>query len=203
MVAFVSTSHSSNFAIGNMRLINQKNVIHHILLSATTGNTNGETSSSNNSKPKMKNKTRKSKSPSKITKKLTKSKKVMTESLLPSTELQLGSKIDGHVAAFTSFGVFIKTNYDFKDRGSHGYALLHKSQIRDEPIEDLTKLFRIGAQVKGLRVININYAKGEVGLSLREQRPERMDMKDVPVGKDIEGTVSKVVSYGVFVDVGK
>ncbi len=186
-----------------MRLINQKNAIHHNL-SAT--NTNGETSSSSNNNssiPNKKNKARKSKSPSKKTKKPTKSNKVMTESLLPLTELQLGATIDGHVAAFTSFGIFIKTNYDFKDRGSHGYALLHKSQIRDEPVEDLTKLFRIGAQVKGLRVININYAKGEVGLSLREPRPKRMDIKDVPVGKDIEGTVSKVVSYGVFVDVGK
>lgn len=137
------------------------------------------------------------------TKKLLKSSnKVMTESLLPLTDLALGSIVEGHVAGFTSFGIFIKTNYDFKDRGSHGYALLHKSQIRDEPVDDLEKLFRIGAKVKGLRVININYAKGEVGLSLRKQRPKRMDMADVPVGKDIEGTVSKVVTYGAFVDVG-
>ena len=129
---------------------------------------------------------------------------VNNKSLLPLTDLVLGSTINGHVAAFTSFGIFIKTNYDFKNRGSNGYALLHKSQIRDETVneDDLKKLFRIGAQVKGLRVINVNYAKGEVGVSLRKQRAKRVDMNDIPIGVDIEGTVSKVVSYGAFVDVG-
>ena len=122
--------------------------------------------------------------------------------LSPLTELKLGSEINGYVAAFTDFGVFIKTDYDFKNKNANGYGLLHKSQIRDEPIEDLTKLFRIGARVKGLRVININYAKGEVGLSLRKQRLKRKDWMDVPLNEDIEGVVSKIVSYGAFVDVG-
>lgn len=124
------------------------------------------------------------------------------QSLLPLTDLKLGSTIDGYVASFTPFGIFIKTAYDFKNKGSNGYALLHKSQIRDEKVDDLTKLFRIGARVKGLRVININYAKGEVGLSLRKKRAHRKKLKDVPIGVEIEGTVSSVLAYGAFVDVG-
>jgi predicted RNA-binding protein with RPS1 domain len=124
------------------------------------------------------------------------------EKLLPLKDLKLGSTISGHVAAFTSFGLFIKTNYDFKNKGACGYALLHKSQIRDEPVDDLSKLFRVGAKIKGLRVIKVNYAKGEVGVSLRTKRSERTNIKDVPVGEEIEGVVSKVVSYGAFVDIG-
>mmetsp|Transcript_22026 Transcript_22026/g.26996 ORF Transcript_22026/g.26996 Transcript_22026/m.26996 type:complete len:194 (+) Transcript_22026:152-733(+) len=60
---------------------------------------------------------------------------------LPIHNLKLGSKIDGTVAAFTSFGIFLKINYNSKGKGSKGYALLHKSQIRDEPVDDLSKLF--------------------------------------------------------------
>jgi len=121
---------------------------------------------------------------------------------LPIHNLKLGSKIDGTVAAFTSFGIFLKINYNSKGKGSKGYALLHKSQIRDEPVDDLSKLFRIGTAVKGLRVIQINYAKGEVGLSLRKKRPNRKAMNEIPLNKEIQGTVANVVAYGAFIDVG-
>lgn len=122
--------------------------------------------------------------------------------LLPLVDLKLGSRIDGHVAAFTSFGIFIKIPYDLKGKKTGGYALLHKSQIRDEPVNDLSKLFRIGAKVKGLRVIQVNYAKGEVGLSLRDQRAERKELSEIEVGSELTGKVTKVVSYGAFLDVG-
>jgi len=122
--------------------------------------------------------------------------------LLPLIDLKLGSSIDGHVAAFTSFGIFIKIPYDLKGKKAGGYALLHKSQIRDEPVNDLSKLFRIGAKVKGLRVIQANYAKGEVGLSLRDQRSERKELSEIEVGSELTGKVTKVVSYGAFLDVG-
>lgn len=135
-------------------------------------------------------------------KKMKKIKKKKPQSLLPLSALKLGSTIEGHVAAFTKFGVFIKTSYDLKGKGTHGYALLHKSQIRDEPVTDLKKLFRIGAKLKGLRVMTVDQTKGEVGLSLRKKRDNRKDFRKVPIGKQIEGVVTSVVSYGAFVDVG-
>ena len=133
---------------------------------------------------------------------LSSSPKGKKSTLMPLKELKLGSKIDGIVAGFTEFGIFIRTNIDMKGKGSNGYALLHKSQIRDEPVDDLAKLFRIGAVLKDLRVININYAKGEVGLSLRKQRKKRKKFADITLGVDMEATVSKVVPYGAFLDFG-
>jgi len=53
-----------------------------------------------------------------------------------------------------------------------------------------------------LRVIQINYAKGEVGLSLRKKRPNRKAMNEIPLNKEIQGTVANVVAYGAFIDVG-
>jgi small subunit ribosomal protein S1 len=129
-------------------------------------------------------------------------KKTESETILPLTELKLGSKVEGRVAAFTEFGVFIKINYNLKNKGGAGYALLHKSQIRDEAVEDPKKLFRIGNVVKDLRILTINYEKGEVGVSLRKQRDTRKSMSEFEIGKEYKGKVARVVSYGAFVDVG-
>jgi len=132
----------------------------------------------------------------------TKKVKAKGEPALPLTELKLGSKVEGRVAAFTDFGVFIKINYNFKNKGNGGYALLHNSQIRDEPVLDAKKLFRIGTVVKGLRVITVNHAKGEVGLSLRDQRDKRLSLSEFEVGKEYTGKVTRVEAYGAFIDVG-
>lgn len=129
-------------------------------------------------------------------------KKVKSEPTLPLIELKLGSTVEGRVAAFTDFGVFIKINYNLKSKGNGGYALLHNSQIRDEPVLDAKDLFRIGNAVKGLRVITVNYAKGEVGLSLRDQRDKRKSLSEFEVGKEYTGKVARVVPYGAFIDVG-
>lgn len=160
--------------------------------------TSGESNDGKKPSRRKKNSNNRKKKESNPTNKVVQKK----QKLLPLTDLKLGSTITGHVAAFTSFGLFIKTNYDFRNKGVCGYALLHKSQIRDEPVDDLSKLFRVGAKIKGLRVIKVDYAKGEVGVSLRTKRSGRTNIKDVPVGEEIEGVVSKVVSYGAFVDIG-
>ena len=133
---------------------------------------------------------------------LSKTQKSKKSELVPIADLVLGSKIDGVVAGFTDFGIFIRTNVDMKGKGSEGYALLHKSQIRDEPVDDLAKLFRIGAALKGLRIIDIKYAKGEVGLTLRNQREKRKKASDIKFGVDMTATVSKVMPYGAFLDFG-
>ena len=124
------------------------------------------------------------------------------ERVLPLADLKLGSEISGYVTSFTFFGAFIKINYDLKNKGSGGYALLHKSQLSDERINDISQLFQIGELVENLRVIQIDYAKGEVGLSLRKKRSDRIDMKHIPIGRSMMGTVSDVVGYGAFVDIG-
>lgn len=101
--------------------------------------------------------------------------------------------------------MFVKIPYDLKNKGDQaGYALLHKSQISDEEItpSGLKKMFRIGQVLKNLRVITINYAKGEVGLSTRKQREKRKDLSHFTVGKEYVGKIVNVMTYGAFVDVG-
>ena len=129
------------------------------------------------------------------------------QQLTPMSKLRLGTKIDGVVAGISSFGVFIKTNYAIRSEGdtdktNSGYALLHKSQVQDEKVEDISKIFKKGDKIKGARVISINYVKGEVSLSLRKPRPKRIPYDDINVGKEYDGKIANVTPYGAFVDIG-
>eukprot|EP00566_Odontella_aurita_P010897 CAMPEP_0113569914 /NCGR_PEP_ID=MMETSP0015_2-20120614/24675_1 /TAXON_ID=2838 /ORGANISM="Odontella" /LENGTH=396 /DNA_ID=CAMNT_0000472631 /DNA_START=449 /DNA_END=1639 /DNA_ORIENTATION=- /assembly_acc=CAM_ASM_000160 len=124
--------------------------------------------------------------------------------LLPLSKLKPGQRITGYVAAITDFGAFVKTPYKLEGGGGRGsgYALLHISQISDERVSNVTDVLEVGQELKDLRVIDINYAKGEVGLSLRSRRPPRFPLSVVRRGEEMEGKVTSVVPYGAFVDVG-
>lgn len=122
--------------------------------------------------------------------------------LKPASDLLLGSVIEGYVASVTSFGVFVKISYDIKGKNTPGYALLHKSQISNDRIDDVKSGFRIGQHLKNLRVINIDHSKREVGVSLRPKRKSRKDISDVEVHSEVEGRIASILTYGAFVDIG-
>lgn len=127
--------------------------------------------------------------------------------LQPLSALKLGSKIDGVVCGISEFGAFVKTRYQIKAKDDDkskqsGYALLHKSQIQDEKVEDVSQVLRVGDHIKNARVTSINYAKGEVSISLRKPRPQRRKLDEIQVGKEYDGKVANVTPYGCFVDVG-
>lgn len=127
--------------------------------------------------------------------------------LQPLSALKLGSKIDGVVCGISEFGAFVKTRYqirpkDDKKSKEAGYALLHKSQIQDEKVDDVSKVLRVGDHIKNARVTSINYAKGEVSISLRKPRAARRKLDEIQIGKEYDGKVSNVTPYGCFVDIG-
>mmetsp|Transcript_34483 Transcript_34483/g.75479 ORF Transcript_34483/g.75479 Transcript_34483/m.75479 type:complete len:335 (-) Transcript_34483:84-1088(-) len=126
--------------------------------------------------------------------------------LQPLSELKLGSKIDGVVAGIAEFGAFVKTKYAIRgkdDTGKEaGYALLHKSQIQDDKVESVSDVLRVGDQIRNARVVSINYAKGEVGISLRKPRQKRRSLDDIKVGAEYDGKVANVTPYGAFIDIG-
>lgn len=145
----------------------------------------------NNQKTRNKNKSKKKRSsPSKF------------KEGLPLTSLTLGSKISGVVAGISPFGAFIKTSYKLKSGSDNGYALLHISQIQDTLVDDVSSVLQVGQRLNNLRVISINYAKGEVNLSLRSPRPKRKELSELNVGDMIYGKVRNITPYGAFVDVG-
>jgi len=128
-------------------------------------------------------------------------KSINIKSFKPLKDLELGSKISGKVVDVCDFGAFI--NIGYATRGSRaGTALLHISQLSGNKIENIRDVLKVGDDVEGARVVNVDLKKGEVGLSLRAPRPKRRDFRDIKVGNLVEGRVDSVVSYGVFIDVG-
>lgn len=122
--------------------------------------------------------------------------------LKPASDLILGSEIEGYVASVTAFGAFIKISYDIKGKNTPGYALLHKSQISNDKIDDVKNHFRIGQHLKKLRVVNIDHVNREVGVSLRPKRKSRKDISEVELHSEVEGKVASVTAYGAFIDIG-
>ena len=125
-----------------------------------------------------------------------KSKKPMDKSVLQG--LVLGQMTKGDVIAIKPFGVFVRLNYKHKVD-----ALLHKSKISNDYIDDLSDIFTIGQTVEAC-ITNIDYETGDVGISTRQKRPERFSIDEFRdmVGDRVVGKVKRVVSYGAFVDVG-
>jgi len=134
--------------------------------------------------------------------KTTKLVKMMNnKSFKPLKDLKLGSDISGTVVDVCDFGVFV--NIGYATRGSRaGTALIHISQLSDKKITNIHDVIKVGDNIEGARVINVDLKKGEAGLSLRSRRPKRRDFTEFKVGTEVEGRVDSVVSYGVFVDVG-
>ena len=80
-------------------------------------------------------------------------------------------------------------------------ALLHKSQIQHNFVEDINKILKVGQKLKP-RVISINQNTTEVAVSLRPQRTPRSSFEDIKVGDEFEGKVKSIAAYGAFVDIG-
>jgi len=84
-------------------------------------------------------------------------------------ELKLGSTISGKIIDVCDFGAFISTEYATSGNRA-GAALLHVSQISDHRIDNIHDVLVKGQIITHARVISIDVAKGEVGLSMRTRR---------------------------------
>jgi small subunit ribosomal protein S1 len=104
--------------------------------------------------------------------------------------LKVGSQIKGAVSGIIDFGIFVRFN-DIE-------GLVHISEVAWEKIEDLNKLFKIGDQVDA-EIISISGNK--VSLSLKRLKPDLWAKSAGKYKQDqvIEGPITRVVPYGVFV----
>ena len=113
-------------------------------------------------------------------------------------DLNLGQAVKGEVVSIKPFGVFVRLNYKHKVD-----ALLHKSQISNEIIEDVGDHFAVGQSIDA-RVIRIDFEKGDVGISIRPRRPDRYPIDEFRemTGEVVQGRVKSVKEYGAFIDIG-
>ncbi len=108
---------------------------------------------------------------------------------------QIGDVIEGIVTGIKDFGVFVKI-----DEGIEG--LIHANELSWSP-ED-KPLLSISQKISA-KIIDINVEKKKIALSLRQLEPDPWSLIEgkYKVGDIIEGVVTGIKDFGVFVKIDK
>lgn len=108
------------------------------------------------------------------------------------SQLEEGQIIKGIVRRIVDFGAFVDLG------GIKG--LIHISEMEWYRVSDPTKIVSVGEEVE-TKIISIDVEKERISLSLKALRPNPWDLVDkkFSIGDVIEGTITNICSYGVFV----
>jgi small subunit ribosomal protein S1 len=104
-----------------------------------------------------------------------------------------GQVIDGIVSRITSFGAFVDIG------GIDG--LLHIGELAWYKVKKVEDLLHIGQKIK-VQIIKVDKAGGKISLSIKNLIANPWDSVEerFPVGLVINGKVSSIMDYGVFVE---
>ncbi len=110
---------------------------------------------------------------------------------------KVGSLVEGKVVRIANFGAFIRLEENLE-------GLLPAREITWEKTNNPTRLLKKGETLT-LKIINIDKENKRITLSLRQTKPSPWDelKEKYPVGSIIEGKVTNVVDFGVFVELAK
>lgn len=110
------------------------------------------------------------------------------------SSLKIGDVVTGTITGVVDFGVFVK----FGDLE----GLVHISELAWQRIENPKDLFKVGDTVQA-KIIAIE--KGRVSLSIKQLQndPWVEAVKKYQIGQVVKGTVSKIMPFGVFVELDK
>lgn len=129
-----------------------------------------------------------------VDEKLIVSEKAVGEEVMRSkmSKLQLGAVVEGEVSGIVDFGIFLK----FGD-GLEG--LVHISELAWTRIDHPKDLFKVGQKVTA-QIISID--RDRISLSIKRllADPWAESIKKYQVGQMVSGKVTKIVPYGVFVE---
>ncbi|MEM8530452.1 MAG: S1 RNA-binding domain-containing protein [Chloroflexota bacterium] len=123
-------------------------------------------------------------------------------------DLEPDMELDGRVTSIALYGIFV-------DIGVGRDGLVHISEMSDTRIESPSDLVRIGDTVK-VRVKSVDPDGRRISLTMRSrERPEerkrpvkkkpevdREALANLRVGDLVDGTVTGVAPFGIFVDIG-
>lgn len=110
------------------------------------------------------------------------------------SELKISDVVTGQITGVVDFGVFVKFG--------ELEGLVHISELAWQRIENPKDLFKVGDTVKA-KIIAIE--KGRVSLSIKQLQndPWAEAVKKYQIGQVVKGTVSKIMPFGVFVELDK
>jgi small subunit ribosomal protein S1 len=123
-------------------------------------------------------------------------------------DLEPGMELEGHVTSIALYGIFV-------DIGVGRDGLVHISEMSDTRIDSPSDLVQIGDTVK-VRVKSVEPDGRRISLTMRSKdrgaeprgrtrkkaELNREALAALRVGDNIEGTVTGIAPFGVFVDIG-
>lgn len=106
--------------------------------------------------------------------------------------LKAGQHLSGTVKNITNFGAFV-------DIGIPQVGLVHISKLARRKVEKVSDVVSEGDEIE-VWVKKVDRKRGRISLTMI--RPVKHKLKDLKEGADLEGTVTRLESYGAFVDIG-
>ena len=110
--------------------------------------------------------------------------------------LKPGERRRGHISSVVNFGAFVDLG------GMDG--LIHVSELSWNHIEHPNQVVQVGDEVE-VEVLEVDYSKERISLSLRRTQsdPWQVFADTHAVGQLVYGRITKLVPFGVFVQVGE
>ena len=112
------------------------------------------------------------------------------------SKLKPGMRLRGTVSSIVDFGAFVDLG------GIDG--LIHISELSWNHVNHPSEVVKVGQEVE-VQVLDVDLNRERISLGLKQttEDPWRVLVKKYPVGAIVEGTVTKLVSFGAFVDLGE
>lgn len=107
-------------------------------------------------------------------------------------DLESKMRFQGRVTRIELFGAFV-------DFGAEREGLVHISQISEERVNRVADVLNEGDEVT-VWVYDVDVERGRVRLTMFE--PPELTIEELEPNQLVKGTVTKLVPYGAFVDIG-
>ena len=113
-----------------------------------------------------------------------------------SQKLEVGMTVTGTVKSLQEYGAFVDLN------GIQ--ALLPVSEISHERISDISSVLKVGQEIK-VQIIKADWKAEKISVSTKALEADPWDSvkAEFPVGTKIDGTISRVADFGLFVNIAK
>lgn len=110
-------------------------------------------------------------------------------------KLAKGMRLSGSVSSIVDFGAFVDLG------GIDG--LVHISELSWSHVNHPSEVVKVGDEVE-VEVLEVDMSRERISLGLKQttEDPWRQLVKNYPVGAILEGKVTKLVPFGVFVELG-
>jgi len=107
-------------------------------------------------------------------------------------DLEPGMELQGKVKSVTDFGAFV-------DLGIAQDGLVHISELERRRVKKVTDVVKVGDEVQ-VWVKKVDKKRGRISLTM--VRPVTRRFRDLKPDTVVEGMVTRIEPYGVFIDMG-